>query len=609
MEHQSKIQTWLYDNLPVGIAMLDRELIYRYANSAYAATQGYATPQLVDHPLSLSQPEWCERITAMARRAQAVRRVVDAYNVTLTYPRQPTMQRTWDISVLPVYQENELDGFVLYLIDVTSRHQAEQLIISESRLRSIFDAAADAIFIADEHGAILQVNPAVSRIFGYTTDELLGKPLTTIMPSPYQEEHDRFMERYVNTSIPRIIGTIREVVGRRKDGRVFPGELSVAESRESVQHRFFVGIIRDISERKQLEAALEDARARLETILNTVPLPLFVMLPDRTINIANEAAREFYGEELRKNNVLKMTRLYPDTRKPWPVDDWPLMRALTEGKAIHDVEQIIVFPDGREVPVLAHAAPVIAEGHTIAAVGVLQDLTQLKAADRAKDAFLALITHELKSPLINIISWADLAQDDPSLCGEAVQVILRSANAQRRIIDDLLDISRVLYGKLVLEKEQVDAWEIVLNAVEAQRATIAQRQLKLELHPPSTPLPVLADPVRLGQVFNNLLTNAMKFTQAGGVITLEGCREDDMARINVIDTGLGITSAQLPFIFERFQQLGRERLSGGLGLGLAVVKGLVELHGGRVSAFSPGEGKGSTFSVWLPLYEDESESM
>jgi PAS domain S-box-containing protein len=604
MEALSVLQTWLYDNLPVAVAIFDRDLVYRYANASYAATQGQPAVKLSGRPLDENKNSWTELLHEMSAKAGETGRPADEYNVTLTYPRQPSILRTWDVTVMAVVENEAVDGFVVYMLDVTDRQEARRSGASEKRLRSILDTAIDAILVIDESGNILQANPATSRIFGYTNEELAGQPVQLIMPTPYTEEHPRFLERYLETNLPHIIGTIREVQGRRKNGEIFPMELSVAESQEFAPQRHFVGIIRDITDRKRLEAELESARARLAAIFNTVPLPLYVVEPDGRISIYNEAAQEFYGEIITGGRFFELTRLRPDTRATIPMEEWPIMRALREGKVFTDIEQIVVFPDGREVTVLVHAAPVVVEGTTVAAVVVSQDLTQLKAADRAKDAFLALITHELRSPLAAIISWADLALDDPSLCGEAMQVIQRSAQAQRRIIDDLLDISRVIYGKLALEKQPVDAWEIARRTAEEQRWSLEEKELVLELSKPSEPLPILADPVRLEQVMNNLLVNAVKFTPAGGRITVAGAREERMARLSVCDTGVGISPEQLPLLFERFQQIGRERVSGGLGLGLALVKGLVELHGGKAAAESPGIGKGSTFTVWLPLREE-----
>lgn len=607
MEPLSSIQTWLYDNLPVAVAIFDRDFIYRYANSAYAATQGRPVEGLLGRPLSESQNNWSEFLTGLLERSRGISKAADTYNVTLEYPRQPTIKRTWDVTALPIIIDEEPDAYVAYLVDVTDRQEAARLNTSEKRFRSILNVALDAILVIDERGTILQANPATSRIFGYDIDELIRQPVEMIIPSPYHEEHPRFLRRYLNTNIPHIIGTIREVSGRRKDGTIFPMELSVAESQEFTAERHFVGIIRDITERKRLEAELETTRARLTAIFNTVPLPLYVLEPDGMITMYNDAALEMYGDVFANNEFLNMTRLRPATRTPAPSEEWPIVRALREGQVIRDVEEILVFPDRHELPVLAHGAPVQVEGQTIAAVGVTQDLTQLKAADRAKDAFLALITHELRTPLATISSWADLALEDTDLSQEALQIIARNARSQQRIIDDLLDISRVIYGKLMLKKEPVDAWEITRRTTDILRPTIEEKKIILTVQPPDEPLPVLADPVRLEQIVTNLLNNAMKFTPAGGGITVSGAHDGDLARITVSDTGAGITSEQLPLIFERFQQIGRERISGGLGLGLALVKGLVELHDGHITAESPGIGKGSTFTFWLPLHEPKGK--
>lgn len=726
MERPTSLESYLFDNLPVGVAILNPDLQYRYINAAYAATQGMSPAQLLDRALDTGSPDWVALVQRMITQARETHRAAEEFDIPLIYPRQPSLRRIWDVTVLPMYRDRELDGFVLYLVDVTSRRQAEELSDSESRLRGVLGVAADAILVIDEHGRILQANPAASRIFGYSNEEFVGLPITTIMPSPYHEEHDDYLRRYLHTGLPHIIGTIREVEGRRKGGATFPMELSVAESRTGAQRRVFVGIIRDITERKRVEdelrklsraveqspdvviitdlegrieyvnpkftavtgytaadvygrnpnilksgetpheeydrlwatiragedwhgefhnrkkngelywesatitpirdatgqtthflamkediterkrlqAELESARARLEAILDTVPLPLLVIGPSAQIIMSNDAAREFYGHYLSEGHLLEMTRLHPDTRQPWPSEEWPLVRALREGHPINNVEQLVVFPDGREVPILVHAAPVVVDGQTIASVGVVQDLTELRAADRAKDAFLALISHELKSPLATIISWGDLALDDPTVRDDALTIILRNAQAQRRIIDDLLDVSRVIYGKMTLELELVDAWEVAKDTTEGLQGMIDEKHLHLVLQPPGKPLPVRADPVRLGQIFSNLLTNAIKFTPADGTITVAGTQDGDLARLSVTDTGRGIPPDRLPLIFRRFQQIGRERISGGLGLGLALVKGLVELHHGRVEASSAGANQGSTFTVWLPLWQE-----
>ena len=740
MDALSSIQTWLYDNLPLGVAIVRDDLSYLYVNAAYSATQGYATEQLLGQPLTRGQSDWVAVVMGMTDDVRKSGLPVEHYSVSLGYPRQPDLRKSWDVSVLPIRQGDVTDGFVIYLNDVTTCRQVDELHVSESRLRSVLTAAADAILVIDEDSHILQVNPAASRIFGYTEEELLGQRVEMIMPEPYATEHERYIRRYLHTNIPHIIGTVREVTGKRKDGSTFPGEISVAESRESEARRIFVGIIRDITERKEAEATfeqlhrrtdmilnavgegvygmdrdgiitflnpaaaamlgyqvnellgqhghatihhahadgtpypielcpiltsahdgtihrvsdevfwrkdgssfdvqyvstpvrefdeqvgvvvtfddiseskrlaaeLETARARLEAIINTVPLPLFVIDIHGSVSLANSAATAFYGESLARGEIYQSMRLYPESRQPWPAYEWPIVRALHEGRIIRDVEQLAVLDDGKEVPILIHAAPVIVDEQTIAAVSVTQDLTQLKEADRTKDAFLALITHELKTPLTAIISWVLLAREESDIIAEALEVILRSAQAQQRIINDLLELSRLMYGKLALDTTPLDAWAIASATADDLRILIEEREVTLLIEAPTMPLPVLADAVRLRQVISNLLVNAMKFTPGGGSITLEGTRDGDFARLRVIDTGAGITPEQLPLIFQRFQQLGREQRSGGLGLGLAVVKSLVELHGGRVEAASEGEDLGSTFTIWLPLHEVSDQQL
>ncbi|HEY3417193.1 MAG TPA: PAS domain S-box protein, partial [Armatimonadota bacterium] len=296
MEPLTRVQTWLYDELPVGVAILDGQRVFRYVNASFAALQGYSAAQLLNRALVPERSEWEGLLVELIARAADTRHPVERFGVSLRYPRQPFLQRSWDVTVLPLFTMDSLDGVVIYLVDATGRKQSAELRVSESRLRSVLDVAADAILVIDEEGILQEANPAASRIFGYRRDELVGQPVTMIMPSSFAEEHGRFLERYLRTGIVHIIGTIREVEGRRKDGANFACELSIGESREPMGGRNFVGIIRDITDRKRLEAELEDARARLEAILKTVPIPLFVIEPDGHITLYNDAARDFYGE-------------------------------------------------------------------------------------------------------------------------------------------------------------------------------------------------------------------------------------------------------------------------------------------------------------------------
>jgi signal transduction histidine kinase len=236
---------------------------------------------------------------------------------------------------------------------------------------------------------------------------------------------------------------------------------------------------------------------------------------------------------------------------------------------------------------------------------------QLAEADRRKDEFLALLGHELRSPLAairNVLHLLSGEDDDPAASEWTRGVLERQARTMERLVDDLLDVSRIRSGKIDLRREWVDLARLVEHAVSDYGGAVAKAGLTLQRELPEGPVPVRGDPTRLAQMLGNLLKNASKFTDPGGRVTVRLARDEDGqgASISVRDTGIGIEPEMLPHIFETFAQaigsVGRSQ--GGLGLGLALVKGLAELHGGRVGATSDGPGRGAEFTLWLPLTHD-----
>lgn len=229
---------------------------------------------------------------------------------------------------------------------------------------------------------------------------------------------------------------------------------------------------------------------------------------------------------------------------------------------------------------------------------------ELEIASKAKDEFLATLSHELRTPLTSILGWAQIAADDPGSLETAVaalQSIGESARAQKHLIDEALDVSRVITGKMHLVLRDLDFGQLASSAVEALRPTAVVKSIDLRFEAHGGACPILGDPDRLRQVVWNLVSNAVKFTQVGGRVTVTLEREGAQARLRVRDDGMGIPSDELPFIFDNFRQSAEARQHGGLGLGLAIVRELVELHGGEVAASSDGEGRGSTFELWLPV--------
>ena len=276
------------------------------------------------------------------------------------------------------------------------------------------------------------------------------------------------------------------------------------------------------------------------------------------------------------------------------------------------VAGVLTLVNGEESPRFNEGDVLLAEqlaaraGHAIENARLYQHALE---ANRAKDEFLATLSHELRTPLTSILGWANLlrmSDYDPATLRTAAETIERSAKTQARLIDDLLDVSRIVTGKLRLDLEPVDAVQAIENGVEAARPAAAAKKIDVAVHAPSS-LPIRADANRLQQIVWNLMSNAVKFSTEGSRIDVIVRQDGNDVVIQVRDQGIGIQETMLSRVFDRFWQAdsSSQRQHSGLGLGLAIVKYLAELHGGSVRAESEGEGKGATFTVTLPMALDQ----
>lgn len=378
----------------------------------------------------------------------------------------------------------------------------------------------------------------------------------------------------------------------------------------------------------------ESERSLLRTILMNAPVPVVVWAgPDYVVQMANEAWLDIVRLPGNEDVLGKPLRLAP-----------PILREAAEQIAveldrIHRTGESLTFsefrmvlprPDGsREVHYYTASAQPIrdAQGRIEAVVQIAADITEqvlarqqhesaraeAEAATRAKDEFLAVLSHELRTPLQSILGWTHFLLSrgfDPKLTRRGVETIERNTKQQAKLIEQLLDVSRIVAGKIVLDRHPLELTGTVEAAVDSLRNEVHQKAIELECRFDG-PMEVLGDADRLRQVVTNLLGNALKFTPEGGRITLVVEREGTNAKITVSDTGRGIPQAMLPHIFEAFRQAdaSSRRLHGGLGLGLAIVKHLVELHGGDVRAESEGEGHGATFTVRLPMFRRKEHAI
>ena len=288
--------------------------------------------------------------------------------------------------------------------------------------------------------------------------------------------------------------------------------------------------------------------------------------------------------------------------------------ALREGTILGPGrERLLLSQDGAERPVEDSSASVVDEhGARLGAVLVFHDISEQRAAreaaeraNRLKDEFLATLSHELRTPLNAVLGWTKMLRRGamaPDATMRAIQAVDRNADALASLVNDLLDVSRIVTGRLRLQPRETDVPGLLRETIEAMAPTIAAKDVRLEVEIDDVP-PLLVDPDRLRQVVWNLLSNAAKFTPGGGRIAVRARQTERAVRIEVADTGIGIDPEVLPFVFNRFWQVdsAATRAVGGLGLGLAIVRHLVDAHGGAVEADSPGLGHGSTFAVTLPV--------
>ena len=356
----------------------------------------------------------------------------------------------------------------------------------------------------------------------------------------------------------------------------------------------------------------ERREALLRAVLDQMPAGVLVADHSGELIATNQEIARLFPLQEPPTRIGERRGFHPDGR-PYTRPEWPLERSL-RGEVVIGEEIEIERGDGTHAHLSVNSAPVRdGRGRIVAAVAVDLDITArkhaeeaLRQADRNKDEFLALLAHELRNPLApiaNAVQILERSGGNAALEERARIIIGRQVQHMVRLIDDLLDVSRITRGKIGLKRERIELAHVVENAIETSRPSIEASEHALEVDLPPDPVVLDADPTRLGQVFANLLNNAAKFTPRGGRVTVRANVEGGRAVVRVADTGVGIPAEKLHRVFDLFFQGDRsvERASGGLGVGLALSKRLVDLHGGSIEVHSPGPAGGSEFTVWLPV--------
>jgi PAS domain S-box-containing protein len=374
-----------------------------------------------------------------------------------------------------------------------------------------------------------------------------------------------------------------------------------------------VNVLVDISDRNRVD----EINALLSAVVESAEDAIISKTLDGVIRSWNAGAERLFGYSASEAIGQSIALIIPPERLD---EEQLILSRLRRGERIEHYETIRLSKDGRRIDISLTISPIReSTGRVIGASKVARDITarkqneatlvalknQLQQADRRKDEFLAMLAHELRNPLAVIGNSLQLLRLDDSLSPSVEklrEIMEQQSNHLARLVEDLLDASRITRGSIELRCETVELASVVANAVQTARPLIDDAGHQLAIALPPTPVLLDADPVRLIQVLGNLLTNAAKYTPPGGQIWLLGRRKGGGVQLSVRDTGLGIPGDMLPHIFDMFAQVesSLSRARGGMGLGLALARKLVELHGGRIEVHSDGHGKGSEFVVWLP---------
>jgi PAS domain S-box-containing protein len=498
----------------------------------------------------------------------------------------------------------------------TGRLPNDQL--SQARLAAIVESSDDVIVSKTLDGIITTWNPAAERLFGWTVAEAVGRHITLIIPKDRLAEEDEVLARIRRGDRVDHFETVRIT----KDGRLLDVSITVSPMRDDTGKIIGASkIAREIGERRRGEAA----QALLAAVIDSADDVIVSKTLEGVITSWNPAAERLFGWTSAEAVGRHIRLIIPKER--WAEEDEVLAR-IRGGERVDHFETVRVTKDGRSVDVSITFSPVRdRSGRIIGASKIARDISERRRIEeeraallaseqrarqhaetlnRTKDELLATVSHELRTPLNSIFGWARMMQStemDESGRLRAINAIVRNVSALGRLVEDLLDLSRIVTGRMRLDFQPLDFTTVVEAALETVRPAANAKGVALALTSAGSSVPIHGAPDRLQQVVWNLLMNAVKFTPAGGRVDVSLRRTGSSLEMRVADTGEGIAADLLPHVFEPFRQgdSSSTRLHGGLGLGLALVRELVELHGGHVRAESAGKNGGATFTVTLPL--------
>ena len=551
--------------------------------------------------------------------------------------------RTCTIRALPVMRsDGEVHEWVGVHTDVTdSRSAAERersltydALIANAKFRALFEQGAYLTAITDPDGTIVEPNRQSWESAGVSREDIVGKKF---WDGPWWARSEELRERVRQAALEAASGKTvrRELPYFVADGSQRMIDMIIVPIRdEEGQVTFLAPTGSDITERVEAQRLLRESVEVIQRLASIVASSADAIIGtnlDGVVTSWNRAATQIFGFSETEMVGTPIAVLMPPDLGTAERD---IMDKMLRGESVTAYDTVRLGKSGTRVPLSITVSPIADErGRLIGASTIARDITErkqveeklrrseeelrriasaLSEADHRKDEFLATLAHELRNPLAPIRNGLQLmriASHDPGTMDRSQAMIERQIDHLVRLVDDLMDISRISRGTIALRAEKLDLASVLRHAVETSRPLIDEKGLSLNVEPFNGTIPVLGDRTRLTQVFSNLLNNAARYTDRGGVIVLAAHVADSVAEVRIRDTGIGIPSELLSEIFEMFSQVDRslERSQPGLGIGLTLVKRLAEMHGGRVEAHSEGLGKGSEFVVRLPLSDHTHE--
>jgi PAS domain S-box-containing protein len=597
----------------------DLGLLY---NDAYIEIMGAKHPSGLGRPL---QETWQEVWHEVGDIIGAAFGGTSSYfeNLPLTIHRNGYDEATWfTFSYSPLRDESgEVAGIFCACSETTSQMLVEINRQQETdRLKALFQQAPGYIAILSEPDHVFElVNDAYYKLVGHR--DLIGKPVLEALPELAGQGYQELLDNVVRSRQP-FVGRGQSAMLRRDGGDALEQRFldfvqqPIFDSAGNVTGIFVEGS--DVTEAVNAAAAVRDSEARLRQLANNIPHLAWMANPDGHIHWYNDRWYAYTGASIETVGGWGWSALIDPAHAAGAIQAW--RQALASGEHWE-----ATFPlrsaTGEWRMFASQATPLRDEmGKIVQWFGTNTDITdQLSAqeeitkASQRKDEFLAMLAHELRNPLAPINSAADLltsVQLDAAQVNSTARIISRQVNHITKLVDDLLDVSRVTRGLVTLRLAVVDVNQLLGDAIEQVQAAAEAKHHRLIFREHELPVFVQGDPTRLVQVFANVLNNAVRYTPPNGIITAQVTVVDGKARVAVGDNGIGIVPTLLPHIFDLFTQGERspDRSQGGLGMGLALVKSLVELHEGKVDASSAGLGQGAEFVIELPRVATASET-